>query len=302
MTKLFKVAVLIYIGFFAIAVFAAEPSSLQTDQVIIVFEEPLRSVAEEVAAIYPSAKKEVEALFQWPVDFRPSLVLINDRQRFQQMVGMDQIVAYALPHKKVMVIDYSRMNTSPFTLKTTIKHELCHLLLHHYIDRPNLPKWFDEGVCQWASDGIAEIIMDFKQSHLTRAFLSGRYFRMHQLDTRFPADKASLQLAYAQSKSLVDYISREFGKESILAVFNNLRYGLSFEKAVRERLGVSFADLEYDWIDDLKSRDNWLVYVSIYMYEFLFVLGALIVVLGFVRVVIRKKKRYAEMEDDDEEY
>ena len=293
---------MIYISFWAGDLFAAEPSSLQTDQVIIVFEEPLRSVAEEVAGLYPSAKKEVEEVFQWPVDFRPTLVLINDRQQFQQMVGMDQIVAYALPRKKVMVIDYSRMNTSPFTLKTTIKHELCHLLLHHYIDRPNLPKWFDEGVCQWASDGIAEIIMDFKQSNLTRAFLSGRYFRMHQLNTRFPADKASLQLAYAQSKSLVDYISREFGKESILTILNNLRYGLSFEKAIQESLGISFADLEYDWIDDLKNRDNWLVYVSIYMYEFLFVLGALVVVIGFVRLVI-KKRRYRDMDDDeDEEY
>jgi hypothetical protein len=300
MTRFFKIIVFIYIGFCTTSLFAAAPLSLQTDQVIIVFEEPLRSVAEEVVSIYPSAKKELEKTFQWPVDFRPTLVFINDRQQFQQMVGTDQIVAYALPRKKVMVIDYSRMNTSPFTLKTTIKHELCHLLLHHYIDRSNLPKWLDEGVCQWASDGIAEIIMDFKQSSLTRAILSGRYFRMRQLDARFPADKASLQLAYAQSKSLVDYISREFGKESILRILNNLRYGFSFEKAVQQSLDVSFTDLENEWLDDLKNRDNWFIYVSIYMYEFLFVLGALIVVVGFVRVIV-KKKRYAELEDDEDE-
>jgi hypothetical protein len=301
MRMIIKMAVILCIILSTTSLFAANPASLQTDQVIIVFAEPLRSVAEEVAAIYPSAKKELEDTFQWPVDFRPTVALINDRKQFQQMVGSDQIVAYALPRKQVMVIDYSRMNTSPFTLKTTIKHELCHLLLHHYIDRSKLPRWFDEGVCQWVSDGFTELIMDFKQSNLTRAILSGRYFRMHQLNDRFPSDKASLQLAYAQSKSLVDFISREFGKESILTILNNLRYGLSFEKAIRESLGVSFTDLELDWIDDLKNRDNWLVYVSIYMYEFLFVLGALVVVVGFVRVVIRKKKRYAALEDDEDE-
>jgi hypothetical protein len=300
MTKFFNFFVLIYIIFFATSLIAAEPSTLQTEQVIIVFEESLRNVAEEVAGNYPSARQALEASFQWPLEFRPTLVLIKDRQQFQQMVGTDQIVAFAVPRKKIMVIDYSRMNTSPFTLKTTLKHELCHLLLHHYIDRSNLPKWFDEGVCQWASDGIAEIIMDYKRSNLTRAVLGGRYFRMRELNTRFPGDKDSLQLAYAQSKSLVDYISREYGKESILTILNNLRYGLSFEKAIQQGLAISFIELEREWLDHLKHRHTWFTYISIYMYEFIFVLGALIVVVGFVRVII-KKKRYADLDDDDDE-
>ena len=300
MGNFFKILLSVYIILLATIVFAAEPSTLQTEQVIIVFEEPLRSVAEEVAGIYPSTRQALEAAFQWPLEFRPTLVLIKDRQQFQQMVGTDQIVAFAVPRQNVMVIDYSRMNTSPFTLKTTLKHELCHLLLHHYIDRSNLPKWFDEGVCQWASDGIAEIIMDYKRSNLTRAVLGGRYFRMRELNTRFPGDKDSLQLAYAQSKSLVDYMSREYGKEGILTILNNLRYGLSFEKAIQQGLAISFIELEREWLDHLKHKYNWFTYVSIYMYEYIFVLGALIVVVGFVRLIIKKKK-YAEMEDDDEE-
>jgi len=300
MHNIIKIIVLICIILFPTSLLAAEPSTLQTEQVIIVFEESLRSVAEEVADLYPSAKQALEATFEWPLEFRPTLVLIKDRQQFQQMVGTDQIVAFAVPRQNVMVIDYSRMNTSPFTLKTTLKHELCHLLLHHYIDRSNLPKWFDEGVSQWASDGIAEIIMDYKRANLTRAVLGGMYFRMRELNTRFPGDKDSLQLAYAQSKSLVDYISREYGKESILTILNNLRYGLAFEKAIQESLAISFIELEREWLDHLKHKYNWFTYVSIYMYEFIFVLGALIVVVGFVRVII-KKKRYAELEDDDEE-
>jgi hypothetical protein len=300
MANFFKILVLIYLIISATSLFAAEPSTMQTEQVIIVFEESLRSVAEEVAGIYPSVRQALEATFQWPLEFRPTVVLIKDRQQFQQMVGTDQIVAFALPRRNVMVIDYSRMNTSPFTLKTTLKHELCHLLLHHYIGRSNLPKWFDEVVCQWASDGIAEIIMDYKRSNLTRAVLGGRYFRMRELYTRFPGDKDSLQLAYAQSKSLVDYISREYGKESILTILNHLRYGLSFEKAIRQGLAISFIELEREWLDHLKHKYNWFTYVSIYMYEYIFVLGALIVVVGFVRLIIKKKK-YAEMEDDDEE-
>ena len=299
MRYLIKISVLLYITFFPAILFAAEPSVLQAEHVTVVFEEPLRSVAQEVAGLYPSVKQELVSTFQWSLDFRPAVVLIGDRRQFQRMVNSDLFVAYAVPRRNVMVIDYTRMNTSPFTLRSTLKHELCHLLLHNYIDRSNLPKWFDEGVSQWASDGIAEIIMDYKQSNLTRAVLSGRYFRMDQLKAGFPGDQDSLQLAYAQSKSLVEYISREYGKEAILSILNNLRYGRSFEKAIRESLSIPFTDLERDWLDYLKHRNTWFTYISVHMYEFLFVLGALIVIVGFIRVVV-KKRRYRDMEDDED--
>ncbi len=299
MHNLAIIIISIYFILLPTSLLASEPSILEAEQVTVVFEEPLRSAAQEVAGLYPAVREELETTFQWYLDFRPTVVLIKDRQQFQQMANTDLIVAYAVPRRNVMVIDYTRMSTSPFSLRSTLKHELCHLLLHHYIDRSNLPKWFDEGVCQWASDGIAEIIMDYKRSNLTRAVLSGRYFRMHQLSTRFPRENDSLKLAYAQSKSLVEYISREYGKEAILSILNNLRSGLSFEKAVQESLGISFRELEREWIDNLKHSNTWFTYISIHMYEFLFVLGALIVVVGFIRVII-KKRRYADLEEDDD--
>jgi hypothetical protein len=294
-----KIFVSICIILLPTSLLAAEPSVLQAEHVTVVYEEPLRSAAQEVAGLIPSVKQELESTFQWLLEFRPTVVLIKDRRQFQQMAGNELIVAYATPGRNVMVIDYTRMNTSPFSLRSTLKHELCHLLLHHYIDRSNMPKWFDEGVCQWASDGIAEIIMDYKRSDLSRAVLSGRYFRMRELNAGFPKDKNSLQLAYAQSKSLVDFISREYGKEAILTVLNNLRFGLSFERAIRESVSISFKELEREWLDDLKRRNTWFTYLTIHMYEFLFVLGALIVVIGFVRVII-KKRRYKDMDDDEE--
>lgn len=143
-----KILVSICIILFPTSLLAAEPSILQAEHATVVYEEPLRSAAQEVAGLFPSVKQELESTFQWSLEFRPTVVLIKDRQQFQQMAGSELIVAYAMPGRNVMVIDYTRMNTSPFSLRSTLKHELCHLLLHHYIDRSNMPKWFDEGVCQ----------------------------------------------------------------------------------------------------------------------------------------------------------
>jgi len=299
MLKIIKISILIYITLFSGYLFAAEPSVLHTEGMTVVFEEQLRSAAEEVADLYPSLKQDLEKIFQWPLDFRPTLVLAKSGQQFQKIAGTDLIVAFAVPQKKLMVIDHSKMNTSPFTLRATLKHEMCHLLLHHYIERQRLPKWLDEGICQWASDGIVEVIMGSDRSVLAQAGLQGRYFPMRALQDSFPADKASLQLAYAQSKSFVNYIIREFGKEGVLRLLHNLRYGLAFETAVAESFSISFEALETQWLDQIRKKNTWLTYLSIHIYEFIFLLGALIVVIGFIRVII-KKRAYRDVDDDED--
>ena len=280
--------------------YAAKPSVLYADEITIVFDEPLRTAAGQVANIYPTIKRDLEKIFHWSVDFQPTVVLIQERQHFQRMAGTDVIVAFAVPQKNAMVIDYSKMHTTPFTLETTLKHELCHLLLHHHINKVKLPKWLDEGVSQWASDGIAEVIMDYNRSILPQAILSGRYYRMRTLDDRFPREKRPLQLAYAQSKSFVEYMGREFGKDSILNLLNSLRHGLTLDTAIEENFSISFADLEKRWLSHMRKKTTWFTYLTIHIYEILFFLGAVVVIVGFVRLVI-KKRAYKDFDEEGED-
>ena len=298
MLNIIKFSTIIFFIFLCAPLYAAKPSVIYTDAVTVVFEEPLRSAAVQVADIYPTIKQDLEKIFHWSVDFQPTVVLIQERQHFQMIAGTDVIVAFAVPQKNTMVIDYSSMHTTPFTLDTTLKHELCHLLLHHHIDKVNLHKWLDEGVSQWASDGIAEVIMDYNRSILPQAILSGRYYRMRALTDRFPRDKKSLQLAYAQSKSFVDYIGREFGKGSILNLLNSLRRGLTLDTAVGENFSISFADLEKRWLDHMRKKTTWFTYLTIHTYEILFCLGAIVVIVGFVRLVI-KKRTYKDIDEEE---
>lgn len=299
MLNIIKFSTIIFFIILCAPLYATKPSVLHTDEVTVVFEEPLRSAAGQVADIYPTIKQDLEKIFHWSVDFQPTVVLIQERQHFQIIAGTDVIVAFAVPQKNTMVIDYSKMHTTPFTLDTTLKHELCHLLLHHHIDKAKLPKWLDEGVSQWASDGIAEVIMDYNRSVLPQAILSGRYYRMRALADRFPRDKKPLQLAYAQSKSFVDYIGREFGKDSILNLLNSLRHGLTLDTAIEENLSISFADLEKRWLNHMRKKTTWFTYLTIHTYELLFFLGAIVVIVGFVRLVI-KKRTYKDLDEEEE--
>lgn len=277
--------------------FAAEPSILDTSELTVVYDEGLDQTARQVLSAYPSIKQTLESMLQWPVNFRPSLVLINDPKKFQQLAGHELVVAYALPNKNVVVIDYSKMNTSPFTLQTIVKHELCHLLLHHHIKKDNLPRWLDEGICQWASDGLADILMDTKRTRLSAAILSGSYFDLIKLAHRFPHDKNGLILAYEQSKSVVEYMSHQYGPQGIRDLLGLLRQGVDIESAFESRFAISFETFEAQWRNHLKASINWFTYLSIHLYEILFVSAALLTILGFIRRLRRKR----EYENGDEE-
>jgi Peptidase MA superfamily len=270
---------------------------LESDEVSVYYDEPLSSAAREVAHIYPAVRAELEATLMWKVDFRPTVLLVSDRETFSRMAGSSLFVAYALPEKMLIVIDYSRMNTEPFTLAPTLKHELCHLLLHRSIQKSHLPRWLDEGVCQWASGGFAEFITGRRQSALSWAAVSGRFIMLDALERNFPEDEQSLALAYEESRSLVEYIVATFGRNGILNILEAMKNGQGVNNAIGMSLGISLEELERRWQE---SQRNWtaiISYLVVNLYTILFVCAALLTIAIYIRVLIRKK-RFKDEEDD----
>ncbi|MEW6214262.1 MAG: peptidase MA family metallohydrolase [Nitrospirota bacterium] len=271
---------------------------LKNGEVIVQVEEPLHNAAKEVIELYPVIKAELEKSLKLGPDFIPTIVLIKDRETFQGMTDSNIVVAFAVPQKYLVVIDYSKMNTHPFTLKTTLKHEMCHLLLHN-IEKGNIPKWLEEGTCQWMSDGIAEIISHEGQSVMKKAVLSKGLISIRDLTARFPKDEKSLLLAYEESKSIVEYIIKEFGVSGLLNIFEHLKTGYDIDEAIEKVLSISLNELEMKWHNYLRNKITWVTYISNYLYEIIFFLAALITIYGFVRILI-KKKAYKDKNEEEE--
>lgn len=276
-------------------------SILAKNAVVVLFEQGLRARAEEIADIYPGIRKELEKIFKWPVAFEPTVLLVHDEETFQRMAGTDLVVAFALPEKNAMVIDHSKMTRDPFTIEATLKHELCHLLLHHYIRDDRLPKWLDEGVAQWVSGGLAEIMPDHGRAFLDGAVLAGRTISMRALTRRFPRGKKGLLLAYEESRSFVDYMIEHYGTAGILSVLDHLRQGEMADEALRKGLSISLDELENRWLQTLKKRVTWFTYLAHHLYEVLFFIGALITILAFVRAFMKKRAYLRQGEEDSPE-
>lgn len=290
------------IGFIALifceTAVAAQPLMIKTQEIVVVYEAPIETAAAEVVRIYPKLKQELEEFFGWNLNIRPQVVLVNNTRSFLKLTRNKLFVAFAVPDKDLIAIDYSRMNTHPFTLSVTLKHELCHLLLHRHINKHNLPKWLDEGVCQWVSDGIGEIFVNKGWSGLDSALMAGRIIPLKKLADYFPRDGASLILAYEQSKSLINYVDRQYGYHAIMEILDFLKNGETVETALMSSLAISHLQLEKEWLNHLESTPRWLVFLAHHIYAIIFFLAAVLTMLGYIRHMRRRKKIYEEWEDE----
>jgi len=278
---------------------AGQRSVIQTNEVALLFEEQLRNAAKEVVEMFPGVKMELEKTLGWRLGFRPTVLLINNSSILKRMDVSSLIVAVAIPQKNLIVIDHSKVRTPPFRIRTILKHELCHLLLHQYIPRENLPRWLDEGIAQWISDSMGEIIMDRKRSFLNEAILSENYLSINELTVSFPRDNKSLLLAYEESKSFIEYVNGKFGRQGVLDILKYLKMGYKVDAAVMKSLSIPLDELEKRWHGHLRKRTTWITYMTANLYEILFFLAALITIYGFVKLLI-KKKHYKDEDDEGE--
>jgi len=104
-------------------------------------------------------------------------------------------------------------------------------------------------------------------------------------------------LAYEESKSIVEYISSEFGRQGMLNVLEYLHEGYSIEDSIQKGLSISLFELEKNWHAHLRRKHTWFSYFSNNLYTILFFIAALVTIYGFIRL-LKKKKAYV---DEDEE-
>ena len=275
--------------------FADPIQVLTTPEVIVHYAKESSMGAKAVEELFPVLHRDLQERLGGALRERPTIVLMNDSEAFRAYVGSDVIVAVALPQRQRIIIDYPRALRHPFSLASILKHELCHLMINTGRGGVAIPKWLDEGIAQWVSDGMAEIVMADAPSAFDEAVLARRTIPLRSLNHAFPSDRKHLMLAYEESRSVVEHIVEEYGEKCIQGLLGDLREGQSIDEALRRNVGLSLGSLEQAWLDSTRKQIGWHSYLINNMYDILFVVGALIMVAGFIRFW-RKRKRYRDMD------
>jgi hypothetical protein len=252
----------------------------------------------QLQKVYPEIRNQLETALGWKLLSQPKLMLITDREAFEKMTGNPTISAFAVPPQHLIVIYLSSESSKPYILNATFKHELCHLLLHDHIRAVRLPRWLNEGVCQWVSGSLGEILMG--GGVVARGMDIARHpIPLQHLRERFPQDQGSLLLAYEESRRFVEYLTAHYGKQSLLGILQHLKQGDDINRAVFATISKSLEDLQQEWLEDIQKGTAWLIWASQHLYEILFFIAALLTVLAFARLAIKKRDYSAEYEDEE---
>ena len=267
---------------------------LKNEQVEVLFPRTLTAAAHETMALLLEIRQELRRIFNWSFHFKFTVVLMDDSERFGRLAGSPLVVGFTIPQRHLVVIDYTK-TSNHLKLNNILKHELCHLLLHEHIGRVPIPRWLDEGIAQWVSGGVMDILHDQKEALLPRAAFSGRMISLGALNNEFPQSPKDLRLAYEESKNFIDYLINFHGREKLCEILRLMKNGTPYRRAFFEALGTPLYKIEKEWLASLKKKTNWFAHLSYYLYEIIFALGGLILFYGFIKL-LRKKRTYMEEE------
>ncbi|MDY0042273.1 MAG: peptidase MA family metallohydrolase [Desulforhabdus sp.] len=292
--------VFLLVGIVTVPFAGAADVVVQDSNLVIVSDKPL-DIVQHFLKSFPRLKDEVERILGLHLQNRPVLLLVEDREKFERMSENPLIAAFAVPSRNLIVMRVGSADSRIFVLDDILKHELCHLILHENIQESGLPKWLDEGICQWVSGTIGDFLAQ-GQPELGRRDFPRSYIPLERLSNHFPTEKNALFLAYWQSRSFVQYLSGQHGREKIVDILHSLKSGTDVNAAFLVNIGQSVETAETKWLEEESNRNSFLLWITQYLYELLFFAAALLAVLAFILRTISNRKRYSISDREDTDF
>ena len=137
----------------------------------------------------------------------------------------------------------------PNDLRTTVDHELVHILLDQHVGENgvHVPRWLHEGLAQVLAGGL---YLDIQEEQLASRVKARTYLPFASLRESFPAhDPDALALAYGQSNSFVAFLRREVGLEPLIAAARKCSAEDPYYRVVSREISRGLILLELEWCD-----------------------------------------------------
>lgn len=180
------------------------------------------------------------------------------------------------------------------SVRTVLLHELAHISLGRLVEG-SIPRWFNEGFALQ----VAGEWSPTRSGVVARAVMARALIPLSELDESWPHSPTDVNLAYAQSASMVAHLLSVEEGDALRRLVANLRQGAPFPQALQLAYGKPLVLLESEWKDGLRLRYGWLT--AFLDSELLFAAAALVLVAGAFAKRYRKKKRLAQMEAEEAE-
>lgn len=224
------------------------------------------------------------------------LYLVESDQEFHKLIGgsfPDWGAAAASPSRNLIALKAPNLTTADKPLAQLAAHEYAHLAVAAAVSPGHPPRWLDEGLAMYFSSEWS--YQDFITVSL--ASLRGGFIPLAAIDTLNAMDGAAARLAYTESYLAVDYIIGYYGGETLRSLLQALSEGNSIDRSLQGTIGTDLAGFESELFTNIRQRR---AAPGILMESTVF-WGALslLVIVGFVRARLRRKKRYQQWEEEE---
>jgi len=286
----------------------ALPIRIERGGVIVRAEAEMSRLANRVADTAPAKLKSIEFdLDRLPRPPRIEIRLVKKSSDMSRASPPGYRVpkwaaGVAFPRVGVVVVA-TRRGPDDINVNKTVAHELAHLALGAAL-RGRAPRWLDEGFAYLHSSDWSMA----RWRTLVGMAWTGNVIPWRELDASFPAEEQEAAKAYAQSYDLVAFLAQRgihkhtdddgdrWPFQRFLALIAN---GASPDDAARVAFLSSMDELHAEWYQRLRER-YLLVPVGLFALG-IWVVGAVLVIIAFVRRRRDNRRRMATWPDDDDE-
>jgi peptidase MA superfamily protein len=136
--------------------------------------------------------------------------------------------------------------------KNTVIHELTHVLVGHFTFSclGDVPQWLNEGLAVYSEGPLDPQF----QGPLDKAVQNDKLLSVRSISGAFSEVTDKVDLSYAESYSLVNFLIKTYGQDKMTALLSSLRDGLTTEEALQKTYGFGIDGLEDAWRKSLGAK------------------------------------------------
>ena len=201
--------------------------------------------------------------------------------------------AFASPAVNAMYIRSPRWDVDN-DFKTSLVHELFHLLLHQKMGMTEIPRWLDEGLAIFYSDDKKWIM----STAMSKALATRSLIPLSQIDNVFKFHRAKAELAYQESYSAVQYLLATYDIDAVLKILDGLKSNQDINTCFKSATGSSFHEYELEWINYIKKHYKWTWISDFDNYIWLFII--LLFLLAGIIIRLRNRQKIREWQNEIE--
>lgn len=264
--------------------------------VLVAAPGPAEAIARDLAEDLADDWRRIEAILGLS-DPRPVEIRIAyGREEFQalQPAGARPpgwAAGVAFSGLGILVVD-AQASGRAGSVRNVVLHEFAHVALGRLVQGP-VPRWFNEGFAlhvasEWDRSRAAVV---------ARATLARALIPLSELDEDWPHSPTDVNLAYAQSASMVGHLIAVERGEPFRRLIAGLAEGRAFPEALTQAYGKPLVVLEEEWRRSLKLRYGWLAVLM--DTELLWASAALVLLVAAWRKKRSRRRRLEEMEAEE---